>query len=210
MRKTAVHLPAIPPPSLRVEVHVIGKVGRVIFIGSSKSKHRQFILLLRVFAHCQKTVQPFALLSSTTLKELAFRKPNAVKFVCNFLPIERKAPLLLTVRQPRHLCAEHGFGFRPSVREKISTLARIIEIVLLRTVIYAGLHVSLNSLHRRVPDKLVNLEVHPGGDVICDHPFRKLTRIEEAMGSVASAAGVFAEGRREKNGTHSFRQIVPP
>src|ERR1700751_228491 len=67
-----------------------------------------------------------------------------------------------------------------------------------------------DSLHRRIPNEFMNLESQASPNIIRHHPFRKLTGIEEAVGGVAIAGCVLAEGGRKKYCIHARGQVMSP
>src|SRR3954468_1731505 len=65
-----------------------------------------------------------------------------------------------------------------------------------------------NAFGFGLPDEFVYLQAEAHVQAVFEDPFGELLRIEEAMGSVASAAGVFAEGGREDDAVHAGGQVV--
>ena len=66
----------------------------------------------------------------------------------------------------------------------------------------------LDSLERRIPNKLVQLHPQPSWNVIGDHAFRQFLRVDQTMRAVTGAGRLFAERWGEQNSVDPLRQAV--
>src|SRR5882724_13545763 len=93
------------------------------------------------------------------------------------------------------------------------TTARAEEesVMLHSTITKSTINISaLNPLHRRVPNKLVQLQSQPRRNIVGDHPLSQFLRIEQAMRTIPRAGRIFTKRRRKQNRIHPFRKLVPP
>src|SRR6185369_17180299 len=66
----------------------------------------------------------------------------------------------------------------------------------------------LNPFHRRIPDKLMDLQRHASRDSVRKHPFRQFARIQQATGRVADTGGLLAESGREQHRIYPIVEMV--